>query len=125
MYRVTRFLKLIFNDCLARAAWFAYLSPDDADILYKKYLGQSQCDIFDEMYHRQLAFHDLMTVIAASPTYIHSPLEDTDVYLIETKEHELWVIWRGTQEGGNIKKIPYSQTNATSICQKFSVFNNL
>ena len=98
MYRVTRFLKLIFNDCLARAAWFAYLSPDDADILYKKYLGQSQCDIFDEMYHRQLAFHDLMTVIAASPTYIHSPLEDTDVYLIETKEHELWVIWRGTQE---------------------------
>ena len=125
MYRVTRFLKLIFNDCLARAAWFAYLSPDDADILYKKYLDQSQCDIFDEMYHRQLAFHDLMTVIAASPTYIHSPLEDTDVYLIETKEHELWVIWRGTQEGGNIKNPNILKQTRLLFIQKFTVFNNL
>ena len=94
-WTVTDGLKWKFS---ARAAWFAYLSPDDADILYKKHLSQSEHDVFDTMFHRQLAFHDLMTVLASSPTYIHSPLEDTDVYLIETKDHELWVIWRGTQE---------------------------
>lgn len=82
---------------LARAAWFAYLSPEEADSLYSKFLKKLDCSLLDEVSNKILAFSDLMSVMASSPTYIHSPIEDTDCYIIETKDNELWVIWRGTQ----------------------------
>ena len=38
-----------------------------------------------------------MSVLAARPLYIHSAKQDTDSFLIETTDHEIWVVWRGTQ----------------------------
>ena len=43
------------------------------------------------------AFSDFMSVLAARPLYIHSAKQDTDSFLIETTDHEIWVVWRGTQ----------------------------
>ena len=43
------------------------------------------------------AFSDFMSVLAARPLYIHSAKQDTDSFLIETIDHEIWVVWRGTQ----------------------------
>jgi hypothetical protein len=54
-------------------------------------LKKLDCSLLDEVSNKILAFSDLMSVMASSPTYIHSPIEDTDCYIIETKDNELWV----------------------------------
>ena len=46
---------------------------------------------------KENAFHDFMSVLACRPVYIHSPKSDTDSFLIETLDYEIWVVWRGTQ----------------------------
>lgn len=80
---------------LARAAWFAYLSPADTDQLYFNWGRDSSVD--GGSGGKENAFFDFMSVLATRPVYIHSAKSDTDSFLIETLDHEIWVVWRGTQ----------------------------
>lgn len=80
---------------LARAAWFAYLSPADTDQLYYNWGRDSTTDGVSG--EKENAFFDFMSVLATRPVYIHSAKSDTDSFLIETLDHEIWVVWRGTQ----------------------------
>jgi len=82
---------------LARAAWFAYLSPDDVDELLscvRESRVPNPTRFPDE---RDAALMDFIKIIRTPPIYVHSPVEDTDCYLVETIDNELWILWRGTQ----------------------------
>jgi len=83
---------------LARAAWFAYLNPKDTDLLYYNWFRRrDNWSPTEDLFDKGNAFSDFMSVLAARPLYIHSAKQDTDSFLIETTDHEIWVVWRGTQ----------------------------
>jgi len=82
---------------LARAAWFAYLSPDDVDELLSCVRESRVPDSTRFPDARDAALLDFIKIIRTPPIYVHSPVEDTDCYLVETIDDELWILWRGTQ----------------------------
>ena len=54
-------------------------------------MRKAACSVFDEFHNRELAFSDFMAVVGSEPVYIHSPVQDTDCYVIQTKDNEIWV----------------------------------
>lgn len=82
---------------LARAAWLSYLSPDEVDELYicSQEGRTPHAGRFPHAHDSALV--DFLEIIRAPPVYVHSPVEDTDCYLVETVDDELWILWRGTQ----------------------------
>jgi len=83
---------------LARAAWFAYLDPSQTDLLYFNWQkSRTSWRASDDLWEKGQAFDDFMSVLSKRPIYIHSSKHDTDCFLIETIDNEIWVVWRGTQ----------------------------
>ena len=85
------FFKKIIIFILARAAWFAYLSPDDVDELLSCVRESRVPDPARFPDARDAALTDFIKIIKKPPIYVHSPVEDTDCYLVETIDNELWV----------------------------------